>query len=256
MQKRKKLIIGNWKMNPQKLVEAKKLFDGIKKKAPKYTKATAVVCPPSVYLHPLSKAYSGKAVSFGAQNLFYEESGAHTGELSAGQIKDAGCKYVIIGHSERRANGESDVEVQAKIKKALDHKLTPVVCIGESERDSHGKYLMFLRSQITTALKGIKSTDVLKVVIAYEPIWAIGKTGKDAITSQKLHETTLFIRRVLLETYTKKIGLDMKILYGGSVKPNNAEELLREGDVIGFLIGGASLDAESFNSILEIAHTL
>ena len=256
MQKRKKLIIGNWKMNPSTHSEASELFKGISKQAGKFKNVNIVVCPPFVFLDKLSVGYGGESIKFGGQDLYFEKSGAHTGEVSASQLYSVGADYVIIGHSERRAMGETDLEVQAKIKIALEHKLTPIVCVGESERDSHGKYLMHLRKQITTALKGIKVVDVNKIVIAYEPIWAIGKTGKDAITSQKLHETTLFIRRVLLETYTKKIGMDMKILYGGSVKPNNAEELLREGEVLGFLIGGASLNAESFNSILETANNL
>ena len=243
-------------MNPATHTEASELFKGITKTAHKFKNVDTVVCPPFVFIDKLSRGYSGDAVSLGGQNLFFEENGAHTGEVSASMLYSVGCDYVIIGHSERRANGENNIDVQKKIKTALYHKLTPVVCVGESERDSHGKYLMFLRKQITEALKGIKIEDVLKIVIAYEPIWAIGKTGKDAITPQKLHETTLYIRRVLLETYTKKIGMDMKIIYGGSVKPENAEVLLREGEVLGFLIGGASLNAESFNSILETANNL
>lgn len=256
MKKQKKLIIGNWKMNPGTHTEASLLFKGISKQASKYKNVDIVLCPPYVFLDKLSSGYSGTKIAFGGQNLYFEESGAHTGEVSASQLYSVGADYVIIGHSERRAMGETDIGVQNKIKIALSHSLTPIVCIGESDRDSHGKYLMFLRKQITTALKGIKIADVNKVVIAYEPIWAIGKTGKDAITPQKLHETSLFIRRVLLETYTKKVAMDMKILYGGSVKPNNAEELLRDGEVLGFLIGGASLDAENFTSILETANNL
>jgi len=256
MQKRKKLIIGNWKMNPGTHTEASFLFKGISKKAGKFKNVNIVVCPPFVFLDKLSQGYTGDSIKFGGQDLYHETKGAHTGEVSASQLYSVGADYVIIGHSERRAMGETNEAVQNKIKTALLHKLTPVVCIGESERDNHGRYLTFLREQITTALKGIKIGDVQKIAIAYEPIWAIGKTGRDAITPKKLHETTLFIRRVLVETYTKKIGMNMKILYGGSVKPNNAKELLREGNVIGFLIGGASLDAESFTSILNTANNL
>ena len=246
-------MIGNWKLNPRTHTDASSLFKGISKKAHTFKKVTTVVCPPYVFIDKLQAGYGGSAVFFGAQDVSFELSGAHTGDVSAEQLYSVGCDYVIIGHSERRALGEEDESVNKKIKVALEHKLTPVLCVGESERDSHGRYLHHLRSQIVKAMKGVKEKDLLKVVIAYEPIWAIGKTGKDAITPQKLHETVLYIRRVLLETFNKRTGMNITILYGGSVKPSNAEELLREGEVAGFLVGGASLDAESFNQILEIA---
>ncbi len=256
MKKVKKLVIGNWKQNPSTHTDASEIFKGIAKKAHTFTNVTTVVCPPFVFIDKLSAGYSGSSIYFGGQDVSFEKSGAHTGEISAAQLYSIGCDYVIIGHSERRAAGERDESVNKKIKIALEHKLTPVVCIGESERDSHGKYLSHLRNQIAKALKGVKEKDVLQVVIAYEPIWAIGKTGKDAITPQKLHETSLFIRRVLLETFSKKVGMSVTILYGGSVKPMNARELLEEGEVSGFLVGGASLDAGQFISILETAHNI
>jgi len=253
MAKSKKLIVANWKMNPGTHTEASFLFRGIIKAANKLHNVQTVVCPPFVFLDKLAQAYNGTKVLLGGQDVFYEESGAHTGEISASQLYSVGADYVIIGHSERRALGETDEDVKAKIKSALEHKLTPIVCVGESERDVHGKYLTFLRHQIVTALKRVKLVDINKIVIAYEPIWAIGKTGRAAITPQKLHETTLFIRRVLRETFNSKIADKTIILYGGSVKPENSEELLQEGEVQGFLVGGASLNAEDFGTILKIA---
>lgn len=253
MAKGKKLVVANWKMNPGTHTEASLLFRGIAKKTAKLKNVQTVVCPPFVFLDKLSANYSGNKILFGGQDLFYEEKGAYTGEVSASQLYSIGADYSIIGHSERRELGETDKEVQAKIKIALSHKLIPIVCIGESERDTHGKYLHFLRHQIVTAFKKLKQNEIHKVVIAYEPIWAIGKTGKDAITPQKLHETVLYIRRVLRETYTAKISEKVTILYGGSVKPENTEELIKDGEVQGFLVGGASLDADAFGAILETA---
>lgn len=250
----KKLVIANWKMNPQTFAEAKRLFNGIKKAAGKYTRVKTVVCPPFVFLGDLAYGYSGRRILFGSQNIFLEDRGSYTGEISPLQVKDSGAVYSVIGHSERRARGETDADVKSKLALALKHKLVPVLCIGEHERDHHGKYLAFLRHQISTAFKGVKPKDMSRVVIAYEPIWAIGKTGSDAITPKKLHETVLFIRRVLLELYTKKIAFDVTILYGGSVEPENTLALFEEGTVQGFLVGHASLSAESFGRILEIVN--
>ena len=254
MAKGKKLVVANWKLNPETHTDASSLFQGIARKAGKFKNVATVICPPFVFLYKLSQGYSAEVLQFGGQDLFYEEKGAHTGEISAAQLYSVGADYCIIGHSERRALGETDTDVQKKIAAALSSKLIPIVCVGESERDNHGKYLHFLRQQITAALKGIKMTDISKVVVAYEPIWAIGKTGKDAITPKKLHETTLFIRRVLREAFTAKISQKAVILYGGSVKPENAKELINDGEVQGFLVGGASLSAEDFCTILEITN--
>jgi triosephosphate isomerase len=255
MTKSKKLIVANWKMNPGTHTDASILFKGITKVASRLRNVQTVICPPFVFLDKLSQEYSGHRVLLGGQNLYIEESGAHTGEVSGSQLYSVGADYCIIGHSERRANGESDKEVQLKIIKALEHKLTPILCVGESERDVQGKYLHFLRRQIVTDLKKIKTKEINEIVIAYEPIWAIGKTGKDAITSKKLHETVLYIKRVLRETYNSKVAESAIILYGGSVKPQNAEELINEGQVDGFLVGGASLNAESFGEILHISNS-
>lgn len=250
----KKLIVANWKMNPNSLSEAKKLFLGIKNKASKLRNVQTVVCPPFVFIPNLKKMFSGHRIALGGQNLFYEEKGSFTGEISPSQLKDSGATYVILGHSERRAMGETNEIVSDKIEIALKHGFNVIFCIGEGDRDSHGQYLHFLREQITKALEKVKAKDLKNIVIAYEPIWAIGKTDDEAITPQKLHETTLFIKRVLIELYSKKFAMDIPVLYGGSVEKDNAEELLREGNVSGFLVGHASLEAKEFGEILEIAN--
>lgn len=254
-QKNKKIIIANWKMNPTSKVEAKKLFNGIKKTAVSLRNVDTIICPPFIYLSELKKLYSGKKIAIGAQNVFGEVKGSFTGEINASQLKDMGATYVIIGHSERRALGETDEMVNDKLVLALKEGLNVILCIGESERDSHGKYLHFLREQITSAFLKVKPNDLSNIMIAYEPIWAIGKTGDDAITPQKLHETTLFIKRVLMDLYNKKVAMDTSIIYGGSVEPENTEALLSDGEVQGFLVGHASLDAKSFGEILNIANS-
>lgn len=254
MKKEKQLIIANWKMHPSTLGESKKLFNGIKKTANTLRNVQTVVCPPFVFLPELKKLFKGHRIALGGQNVFSETAGSFTGEVSPLQLKDSGATYVIVGHSERRAMGETNAMVNGKVLLAHKTGFVVVMCVGESERDNHGKYLQFLREQITEGLEGLKAKDLATIVIAYEPIWAIGKTGDDAITPQKLHETALYIRRVIGETYSQKIAAGATILYGGSVKPENAEELLNDTDVQGFLVGGASLNAKDFGEILTIGN--
>lgn len=255
-QKKKKLIVGNWKMNPQTLKEAKNLFIGIKKKASIKRNVQTVICPPNIFLLTLSNLFRGSSISLGGQNVFWKNKGSFTGEVGPRQLKNAGAGYVILGHSERRSMGETDKMVNNKIKISQKEKLIPILCIGEHDRDSHGEYLHFLRNQITLAFERINSKDVVSIIISYEPIWAIGKVGVDAIDPEKLHGTVLFIRRVVLDLYNKKIAMEMTIIYGGSVEPNNTEELLKDGGVQGFLVGHASLNITSFSEILEIANKI
>lgn len=254
MKQQKRLIVANWKMNPATHTESSEIFKGIKEVAATLQNVQTVVCPPFVFIDKLAQEYTGERILFGGQDVFYEEKGSYSGEVSPAQLYSVGADYVIIGHSERRRLGETDEDVSKKVKIALTHNLTPIMCVGESERDSHGKYLTFLREQITRGLSLLKRADISRVVIAYEPIWAIGKTGADAITPQKLHETTLYIRRVLREAYANTIAEKALVLYGGSVEPANAETLLKEGDVSGFLVGHASLDPYAFKIILNIAN--
>lgn len=256
MAKTKKLIIGNWKMHPNTHTDASNIFSEIKEYASGLQNVQTVICPPFVFIDKLAQEYTGHRILFGGQDVFTQTSGSYTGEVSALQLYSVGADYVIIGHSERRKLGETDEVIATKIRIALGNKLTPIVCIGESERDTHGEYLRFLRRQIEKAFSEIKKKDILNVVLAYEPIWAIGKTGDEAINAQKLHETSLYMQRVLREEYGNVIADNTTIIYGGSVEPNNAEELLREGDVKGFLVGHASLEPKAFNKILEIANNI
>lgn len=249
--KPKKIVIANWKMNPATVTEAKTLFSYIKKKAGLLKKTHVVIAPPSVFIGTFSTTKKTKNFFLGAQNVHMLTSGSYTGEISTPMLRDSGVTYVIVGHSERRAMGETDEIVSKKVQAVLSNKMIPVVCIGEKEHDHNGQYLSVLSNQIKHSLAGVLKLDVAQVIIAYEPIWAIGKTAGEAMDSHKLHETTLFIKKVLGELYGRPLSDTVKIVYGGSVESGNALELIKNGNVSGFLIGHASLSAVTFSEILK-----
>jgi triosephosphate isomerase len=249
---RPKLIVGNWKMNGT-LKETRKLL--LQLTVEWTTKCEAIevaVCPPFTTLMIAKHALEESSMMLGAQNCYIGESGAFTGEISPAMLADLGCTYIILGHSERRTIfGETDDLVSKKLRAALDAKLIPIVCIGESEEQREkGETESILSRQIDQSLAGMTMDDAAKLVIAYEPVWAIG-TGKTA-TPEQAQSAHAFIRADL----RKKFGTladDMRILYGGSVKPDNARTLFAEPDIDGGLIGGASLDASAFIAIVEAA---
>lgn len=239
-------------MHPTTLVAARRLFRGVTRRVARVRSASVVVCPPMLYLSDLINGYSGSTVLFGAQDISIEQKeGSFTGEVSGTMLKRAGVSYVIVGHSERRARGETDELVAQKVSAALAAGLTPVICVGEKERDEEGHYLRRLEQQIRTSLDGVTRPNAKRMVVAYEPIWAIGKTAADAMTPMKLHEMSLFVKKVLVKKYGRKAGSSIKILYGGSVEPENDDALIAEGGVEGFLVGHASLDAEMFASVVK-----
>lgn len=251
--KRTALVIGNWKLNPNNLSDAHKLIDGISKKYKEKERVTVAVAPPFVYLTEAAKKIGKKAIFLAAQDVSSEALGPFTGEVSAMQLRDLKCEYVIIGHSERRAMGETDEQVQKKVLAALKNKLTPIVCIGERERDTQGAFFTFIEKQIKSLAGVLSAIEIKKVVIAYEPIWAIG-TGKTA-TAADVKEMQLFLFTVLTKLYDKPTAQKVTLLYGGSVKPDNAKELHMEGGMNGFLVGGASLKAEDFLNIINASAT-
>lgn len=251
--KKRYLVVGNWKENPATLVEARSLFNGVKDGVRTVRSTDIVICPPFVYLDNLSNLYKGKKISLGSQTIFTEQTGSFTGEVGAEMVKSVGGNYTIVGHSERRAMGETDEDVKARINAALASDITPIVCIGEDERDSDGEYLTAIREQIQAIFYGTSRDWFNRVVIAYEPIWAIGKNSKGAVTTHALHETAIYIRKVLSELFDKRSALAATILYGGSVDPSNAAELIDGTQVDGFLVGRASLSPDSF---LEIVKTV
>lgn len=256
MNKRKFLIAGNWKMNGGPL-EAAELLEGIKNSKKEISEEVDVlVCPPFVSLGMAVNYLYDSEIHVGAQNLYYEENGAFTGEISATMLAESGCNFVLIGHSERRQYfSETDETVNKKVVKALSEKLAPVICIGETlEQRKKNIHFDLVSDQITAAFKGITSNDALDTVIAYEPVWAIG-TGETA-TPEQAQEMHNFIRQELEKIYDEDTASAIRILYGGSMKPGNAKELLSQADVDGGLIGGASLSAESFTEIISIAEEL
>lgn len=251
MAKKKKTIIANWKMNPVSLVEAKKIYNSTKKVAETLKNGEVIVCPPTIYISTFSKTKASKNIFIGAQNANAAEKGAFTGEVSIPMLKDLGVKYLIIGHSERRKMGETNTEVRQKIEAAFNQKITPIVCIGESKRDPDAEYLNFLKVQIKECFSGLRKSDYVGLTIAYEPVWAIGKSYKDAMHPTDIHEMVLYIKKYFGELFGADIAQSIKILYGGSVEAENAAEVLKVGNVDGFLVGHASLVPETFSQILK-----
>lgn len=249
---RRKLIAGNWKMNTH-FASAVALAQNVAARAGEVPQADLLVCPPYVYLAAVCGALRGSKVALGAQNVYHEADGAFTGEISTTMLKDIGCTHVILGHSERRhILGESDEFVNKKTQAALAAGLVPIVCVGEllSEREA-GQTAAVIRRQFEGSLAGVAADQVDRIVIAYEPVWAIG-TGKVA-TPQQAEEVHADLRRLLRERYNERSAQSVRILYGGSVKPSNAGELLSQSNIDGALVGGASLKAEDFLGIAAAA---
>jgi triosephosphate isomerase len=251
---RKFIIAGNWKMY-KTISEAIDLANGIKRELFELSSddIDIVLCPPFTTLSEVAEVIADSNIALGAQDMYWQEVGAFTGEVSPLMLKDAGCKFVIIGHSERRQFfAETNESVNNKIKAALKHGLAPIVCVGESlkEREA-GETFKVLDDHIQNGLKGISEVDMLKLVIAYEPVWAIG-TGKTATPAQA-QEAQIYIREILVKLYNKAVAAEVRIQYGGSVKPENTIELMQQPDVDGALVGGASLKAESFSEIVKKA---
>lgn len=250
---RKTIIAGNWKMN-MTASDTKKFAEDIKAIMPRAKWCDVVVCVPFVNIPTALKAFKDLRISVGAQNLFYEKSGAYTGEVSADMLKDLGVKYVIIGHSERRQYfGETDFTVNKKVLAALEAGLHPIICVGESlEQRELGVTMELIAYQVKCALSGVSADKLRHVVIAYEPLWAIG-TGKTA-TAEQAGEVCQAIRAVIRKLYGARVARSVTIQYGGSMNPKNAAELLAQPDVDGGLIGGASLKPEQFVEIINAAN--
>ena len=249
---RKIFIAGNWKMNktPSQTREFMQAFKGM---LPKGRWCDIALCVPAVCIPAAVRAMRETRVGIGAENMNANPSGAYTGEIAADMLVDAGCKYVIIGHSERRAMGETDADVNAKVLAALEAGLVPIMCCGESlEQREAGITAEHIAMQIKMGLRGVPEDKIRKVVIAYEPIWAIG-TGKTA-TPEQAQEVCEGIRTVVRKLYSSKTARTISILYGGSMNEKNAFELLAQPDIDGGLIGGASLVPEKFVQIIEAAN--
>lgn len=252
---RKFFIAGNWKMNllrNSSVALTHQIIDSLGDA----TTVDVAVCPPSVYLHDVGATLRGSSLQLGAQNVHAAAEGAYTGEVSCGMLKDLGCRYAIIGHSERRTLfGETDAIVNEKLKGVLKAGLIPILCIGETlEEREAGRTADVVRTQCEGSLAGISGEEMVKTVLAYEPVWAIG-TGKTATPAQA-EEVHAGIRELLTKLFSAEVAEQVVIQYGGSVKADNALELLSQPNIDGALVGGASLKSDSFLAIVQAAVSL
>jgi len=246
---RRPFIAGNWKMNLDRAA-AVALAQEIARQAEPLDHVDLAVIPPSVYIETVARVLAGSKVAWGAQNVYHQANGAFTGEISVSMLQDLGCRYVILGHSERRhILGETDQEVSKKVHATLKAGITPIVCLGEllPEREA-GKTLDVIQRQVEGSLAGVSADQMVRIVIAYEPVWAIG-TGKVA-TPEQAEEVHLALRKTLQTRYNTEVSAAVQIQYGGSVKPENARDLLAQPDIDGALVGGASLKTDQFMGIV------
>jgi triosephosphate isomerase len=241
-------------MNPRSLKEAEKLFSDVAKNVSTIKKTEIVICPPFLYTEKLK--HLSKKIILGAQDAFYIDVGAFTGEVSAEMLYNIGARYVILGHSETRALGETDIDVNKKIKASLVAGLHPVLCVGETVRDPEHNYFNLIKTQLEVCLEGVSKNSAPKIIIAYEPVWAISTTKdrKDA-TADDSREMSIFIRKILFDKFGKDMS-QIRIVYGGSVSEKTAEDFLKNGGVDGLLVGRASLDAKKFVAIVKICDQL
>lgn len=249
----KKLLVANWKMNPATPREARQLAQATKTLAARRREWGVVICPPAIFFGFLASG-SAKTVRWGVQTIStHRGEGAFTGEISASQAHYAGATYALVGHSEARARGETDQIINQQVKNALNAKLKPIICIGETNRDPAGEYLEPLLQQIKEALAGLKKVDLNNLIFAYEPLWAVGQTAREADTPENFRQHAIFIRKIISDLFDSKIAMAVPILYGGSVDGKNAAGFLTEGQADGLLLGRASLKPAELKKIVYAA---
>ena len=249
----KSLLVANWKMNPPTFKEAKRLFEATKKASDTAKNVSIVIAPPSIYLRELRANYRGKRLAFGVQNAHFESKGSYTGEVSMAEAKDAGASYVLIGHAERRAMGETNDDTRKKVAAAIALSLLPILCVGEKERTHEGRHFDLIKEQLKAGFADVVAAKIPRVTIAYEPIWAIG--AEAAMNPRDMHEMAIFIRKTVVGLYGEK-GMGVKILYGGSIDETNAADMLVNGDVAGLLVGRASADPEKLTTLVRAIKNL
>lgn len=252
----KKIIVANWKMNPASLKEAKSIFNAIKKTAGRLNNVETVVCPPFIYLSEFGQ--SVLKIKLGAQDVsVFDFEGAHTGEISAKMLKNFGVKYAIVGHSERRKNGETNETINKKIGMALSYGLKVIFCVGEEKRDNDGKFAEVIEMQISEGLKGFSDGFLKNLIVAYEPVWAISGSPKSkADDPESAFKVAVLIRKILMDFVGNEMARKIPILYGGSVNSENAGKFLKDGQMDGLLVGSKSLDEKEFKKILETANDI
>ena len=249
MAKKTLLMVMNWKMHPESAEDARALLLATEKTVAKQCKT--IVAPPAIFLADLSKKVKKSIAA--AQNVHWEKSGSYTGEISVPMVKDAGVTHVIIGHAERRAMGDTDEDVSKKVASAIGAGLTVVACIGENKRDANGEYLHFIERQLGAILESVPKTKRTKLIIAYEPVWAIG--ADKPMSSHEMHQMSVFIRKTLVAHFGNA-ALNSPVLYGGSIDPENMAEMLENGDVDGLLVGRAGLSEDPLKAFAEVLKSI
>jgi len=251
----KKLVIGNWKMNPATTEEAKKIVKEARATASSLKQTTVVVCPPFVYIPACSSKSKLDNFYMGAQSVSRDEAGSHTGEVSAKMLKDNGAEYVIVGHSEERERGDTNATISKKIKMVLEEGMSPVVCVGEKVRDQeNGSHFDYLKAQMKETFADIPKKYAKEIVVAYEPVWAIG--AKEPMVSDQICEMAIFVRKVLSDIFDADSAMKTPILYGGSVNSVNAKDIMIVGKVDGLLVGRESISLTGFSDLLKVVDTV
>jgi len=248
----KKIIVGNWKMNPESVDKSREIANEMNKNSKFFKNINLIICPPFVFLNEVSKIFlKNKKIMLGAQDIFVGRGVSHTGEVGSVMLKNIGIKYVIIGHSDRRESLDDEFLVREKIFGALKDGFKAILCVGEKERNEHGDQYNEVRAQIESAINKLPKRLIKNLLIAYEPIWAIGKSEDEAVKPEDLHEMTIFIKRVVADILGIKETEKIIILYGGSVTKNNAKEIIEKGNVSGLLVGRESLRPDNFIELIK-----
>ncbi|MFA6554391.1 MAG: triose-phosphate isomerase [Candidatus Paceibacterota bacterium] len=251
----KKLIIGNWKMNPVTIDEAKQIAKKVQHLSPELKKTETVICPPFVFIQVCSPKDRISNFHMGAQSVSKDEEGPHTGEVGAKILVNMGVEYVIVGHSEERERGDTNEIVSKKIKIILDAGMKPVVCVGEKARDTeNGSHFEFLKQQIKETFADVPKKYAKDIVLAYEPVWAIGVS--EPMSSDQIYEMTIFIRKVLSDIFDASLAMKAVVLYGGSVNFRNAFDIITTGKVDGLLVGRESVNITGFSELLKVVDTI
>jgi len=245
----RKLIVGNWKMHPASAEDAKRIARRARTVAAKLLRTNVVICPPFPFIFAASSRKPAANFRLGAQSVSIEETGAHTGQVSAGMVRSLGAEYAIVGHSEERAAGDTDQIISRKIARILDAGMTAIVCVGDGSRTEDGAHFDHIKNQIRDSLAGIPAEKTSRIVLAYEPIWAIG--AKEPMSSADIHETAIFVKKTFADIFGPEAGLKVKVLYGGAVNFRNAAEIIQAGQVDGLLVGHESVNMPGFVELLK-----
>ena len=245
-----RLIVGNWKLYVKSLADGRKLLKEIDKKFPRGVKTNVAICPPNAFGVALHETYKGKRIEFGAQDVFWETEGPHTGMISPVSVKESGMKYTIVGHAERRALGDTNEIVAKKAVAAYDAGLHVILCVGELERDQDGGHFTHLAKDVTQSIARLDPSSVSRLTIAYEPVWAIG--APEAPHPRVAEESIVFIRKTIANLWGRERALKIRIIYGGAVDSISAPKFAEHSSIQGLLIGRASVNAEEFSKIIKV----